>query len=38
MFFAERGNCTFVAKVRNMEHAGASVGIIFDNIPTEDIT
>ena len=30
-FIAERGECTFVKKVRNMENSGAAVGIIFDN-------
>ena len=28
---ADRGNCSFVQKVRNMEEAGAAVGIVVDN-------
>ena len=28
---ADRGNCTFVTKVRNMEEAGVAVAIIVDN-------
>jgi hypothetical protein len=28
---ADRGDCTFVTKVRNMEEAGAAVGIVVDN-------
>lgn len=28
---ADRGDCTFVTKVRNMEEAGVAVGIIVDN-------
>jgi len=28
---ADRGDCTFVTKVRNMEEAGAAVGIVIDN-------
>ena len=33
---ADRGSCTFVTKVRNMEDAGAAVGIVIDN-SDEDI-
>lgn len=33
---ADRGDCTFVQKVRNMEDAGASLGIVIDN-SDEDI-
>ena len=33
---ADRGDCTFVQKVRNMENAGAAVGIVVDN-SNEDI-
>ena len=28
---ADRGSCSFVQKVRNMEDAGAAVGIVVDN-------
>jgi len=28
---ADRGNCSFVAKVRHMEDAGVAVAIIIDN-------
>jgi len=28
---ADRGGCSFVTKVRNMEDAGAAVGIVIDN-------
>lgn len=28
---AERGNCSFVRKVRNLENAGAAVAIVYDN-------
>lgn len=28
---ADRGGCSFVQKVRNMEDAGAAVGIVVDN-------
>ena len=31
-FIAERGGCTFVKKVRNMENVGVAVGIIYDNM------
>lgn len=27
----ERGNCSFVKKVRNVEHAGGSMAVIIDN-------
>lgn len=28
---ADRGGCSFVQKVRNMEDSGAAVGIVIDN-------
>jgi hypothetical protein len=28
---AERGSCSFVRKVRNLENVGAAVAIIYDN-------
>jgi hypothetical protein len=28
---ADRGDCSFVSKVRNMEDAGAAVGIVVDS-------
>lgn len=31
MMIAERGNCSFVTKVRNMEEAGVAVAIIVDD-------
>ena len=34
---ADRGNCSFVSKVRNMEDAGAAVGIVVDS-SEEDVT
>jgi len=33
---ADRGDCTFVHKVRNMENAGVAVGIVVDNT-NEDV-
>lgn len=30
-FIAERGDCSFVKKVRNMENIGVAVAIIIDN-------
>ena len=32
-FLAERGECSFVQKVRNMENAGVAVAIVFDDRP-----
>ena len=29
---ADRGNCSFVTKVRHMEDAGVAVAIIIDNV------
>jgi len=34
---ADRGGCSFVDKVRNMEDAGAAVGIVIDS-SDEDIS
>ena len=34
---AERGNCSFVTKVRNMENAGIAVGIVIDDTEGEDV-
>lgn len=34
---ADRGGCSFVTKVRNMEEAGAAVGIVIDS-SSEDIS
>ena len=34
---ADRGKCSFVTKVRNMEDAGAAVGIVIDDKVSEDI-
>jgi hypothetical protein len=31
MMIAERGNCSFVTKVRNMEQAGVAVALIVDD-------
>lgn len=31
----ERGNCAFVKKVRNVEHAGGAMAVIIDNKPGE---
>jgi len=33
---AERGGCSFADKVRNMEDAGAAIGIVIDN-SNEDV-
>lgn len=30
-YLADRGDCTFVEKVRNIEEAGAGLAIIVDN-------
>jgi hypothetical protein len=34
---SDRGNCSFVNKVRHMEEAGAAVGIVVDNV-NEDVS
>lgn len=34
---ADRGGCSFVSKVRNMEESGAAVGIVVDS-SSEDIS
>jgi len=34
---AERGGCSFVTKVRNMEDVGVAVGIVIDETEGEDI-
>lgn len=34
---ADRGSCSFVSKVRNMEKAGAAVGIVVDDT-SEDVS
>lgn len=36
-YIAERGECTFVQKVRNMENIGVSVGIVVDDFAWEDV-
>lgn len=36
MMIAERGNCSFVTKVRNMEEAGVAVALIVDD-QSEDV-
>ena len=36
-FIAERGNCTFVQKVRNMENIGVAVGIVVDDFAWENV-
>lgn len=36
-YLADRGDCTFVEKVRNIEEAGAGLAIIVDN-KKEDIS
>ena len=33
---SDRGDCSFVSKVRHMEEAGAAVGIVVDN-KNEDV-
>jgi len=33
---SDRGDCSFVSKVRHMEEAGAAVGIVVDNT-NEDV-
>jgi hypothetical protein len=37
IILADRGGCTFVKKVRNIEHAGGRLGIVMDN-QNEDVT
>lgn len=34
----DRGNCTFVQKVRNAERGGNSLVVVIDNNPGENIT
>ena len=34
----ERGECSFVQKVRNAEEAGAGLVIIIDNLKGEDVS
>jgi hypothetical protein len=35
---ADRGDCSFVEKVRNIEEAGAGLAIIIDNVHKENVT
>lgn len=35
---ADRGDCSFVEKVRNIEEAGAGLAIIVDNLRGENVT
>lgn len=37
-FIADRGECSFVEKVRNIEEAGAAMAIIIDNNKEDNIT
>jgi len=37
IILVDRGNCTFVMKIRNIEHAGGRLGIVMDNT-IEDVT
>jgi hypothetical protein len=37
IFLVDRGHCTFVEKVRNVEHAGGSLAVIIDD-SAEDIS
>jgi len=37
-FIADRGECSFVEKVRNIEEAGAAMAIIIDNNQDDNIT
>lgn len=37
IILVDRGECTFVKKVRNIEHAGGRLGIVMDN-KIEDVT
>jgi hypothetical protein len=37
IILVERGNCTFVKKVRNIEHSGGRLGIVIDD-KNEDVT
>lgn len=37
IILVDRGNCTFVKKIRNIEHAGGKMGIVIDH-EVEDIT
>lgn len=37
-FLADRGECSFVDKVRNIEESGAAVAIIVDNKRTENVS
>jgi hypothetical protein len=36
IFLVDRGNCSFVTKVRNIEKAGGSLAVIIDN-QAEDV-
>ncbi len=35
IILVERGDCSFVKKVRNVEHAGGALAVIIDNKPGE---
>ena len=38
ILLVDRGNCTFVTKVRNAERAGASLVVVIDSVAGENIT
>lgn len=38
IFLVDRGECTFVTKVRNIERAGGSLAVIIDNNQREDVS
>jgi hypothetical protein len=35
IFLVDRGHCTFVTKVRNVERAGGSLAVIIDDTATD---
>ena len=38
IFLVDRGHCTFVTKVRNIEKAGGSLAVIIDDHEYDDVT
>jgi hypothetical protein len=38
IFLVDRGDCSFVTKVRNVEKAGGSLAIVIDNRASGDVS
>ena len=37
VIIAKRGSCSFVTKVRNIQHVGARLAVVFNDNQTQDI-